>query len=119
MMEIILGEGIGQELKCRPMPAMEISAAEHRLGPCEEAAWRAALPVAEETSLDLWQDMLTVRGQPILTPASLAKWQAMDYAAFSVDAAKSHIFLNDQMFEVSIANTPTLLNPLLDKTSAQ
>jgi enoyl-CoA hydratase/carnithine racemase len=28
---------------------MEISATEHRLGPCEEAAWRAALPIAEET----------------------------------------------------------------------
>jgi hypothetical protein len=51
MMEIILGEGIGQELKSRPMPAMEISAAEQRLGPCEEAVWRAALLVAEETSI--------------------------------------------------------------------
>jgi len=60
-----------------------------------------------------------MRGQPILTPASLATWQAMDYAAFSVDAAKSFVFLNDQTFEVSIANTSTLLSPLLDILSEQ
>ncbi|MET4239752.1 AAA family ATPase [Bradyrhizobium sp. RT10b] len=76
-------------------------------------------PLGKKRTLDLWQDMLTMRGHPILTPASLAKWQAMDYAAFSVDAAKSFVFLNDQTFEVSIANTPTLLMPLLDILSEQ
>jgi putative ATP-dependent endonuclease of OLD family len=76
-------------------------------------------PLGKRRTLDLWQDMLTMRGHPILTPASLATWQAMDYAAFSVDAAKSFVFLNDQTFEVSIANTPTLLSPLLDILSEQ
>jgi putative ATP-dependent endonuclease of OLD family len=76
-------------------------------------------PLGKKRTLDLWQDMLTMRGQPILTPASLATWQAMDYAAFSVDAAKSFVFLNDQTFEVSIANTSTLLSPLLDILSEQ
>jgi putative ATP-dependent endonuclease of the OLD family len=76
-------------------------------------------PLGKKRTLDLWQDMLTLRGQPILTPASLAKWEAMDYASFSVDAAKSLVFLNDQTFEVSIANTPILLSPLLDILSEQ
>jgi putative ATP-dependent endonuclease of OLD family len=76
-------------------------------------------PLGKKRTLDLWQAMLTMRGQPILTPASLATWEVMDYAAFSVDAAKSFVFLNDQTFEVSIANTPTLLSPLLDILSEQ
>ncbi|TIV66233.1 MAG: ATP-dependent endonuclease, partial [Mesorhizobium sp.] len=71
-------------------------------------------PLGRKRTLDLWQDMLAIRGQPLLTPPQLAKWEAMDHAAFSVDAAKSHVFLNDQTFEVSVANTPTLLQPLLD-----
>ena len=31
-----------------------------------------------------------------------------------MNAAKSNIFLNDRTFEVSVANTPALLKPLLD-----
>ena len=71
-------------------------------------------PLGRKRTLDLWQDMLTIRGQPLLTPPQLAKWEAMDHAAFSVDAAKTRVFLNDQTFEVSVANTPALLHPLLD-----
>ncbi|MER9758194.1 hypothetical protein NKJ46_33495 [Mesorhizobium sp. M0166] len=63
--------------------------------------------------------MLTIRGLPPLMPAQLAKWEAMDHAAFSADAAKSGIFLNDQTFEVSVAKTPGLLQPLLDILSEQ
>ena len=71
-------------------------------------------PLGRKRTLDLWQDMLTIRGQPLLSPPQLAKWEAMDHAAFSVDAAKTRVFLNDQTFEVSVANTPALLHPLLD-----
>lgn len=70
--------------------------------------------LGKKRTFDLWQDMLAVRGKPVLTAANLAKWEAMDYAAFSTDAAKSGIFLNERTFEVSVANTPGLLNPLLD-----
>ena len=76
-------------------------------------------PLGKKRTLDLWQDMLAVRGQPLLTTAQLAPWEAMDHAAFSAGAAESSIFLNEQTFEVSIANTPTLLNPLLDILSEQ
>ncbi|MBL8598969.1 MAG: AAA family ATPase [Devosia sp.] len=71
-------------------------------------------PLGRKRTLDLWQDMLTIRGQAVLSPAQLATWEVMDYAAFSVDAAKTRVFLNDRTFEVSIANTSELLRPLLD-----
>ena len=78
-----------------------------------------APPLGKKRTFDLWQDMLAARGKPMLTATDLAKWQAMDYPAFSVDAAKSGIFLNEQTFEVSIANTPVLLGPLLDILTEQ
>ena len=76
-------------------------------------------PLGKKRTLDLWQDMLTIRGRPLLTTQQLAHWEAMDFVVFSADAAKSAIFLNDQTFEVSIANTPALLQPLLDILSEQ
>lgn len=76
-------------------------------------------PLGKKRTFDLWQDMLALRGKPPLTPADLARWEASDHAAFSVDAAKSGIFLNEQTFEVSVANTPALLGPLLDILSEQ
>lgn len=71
-------------------------------------------PLGRKRTLDLWQDMLTIRGKPIFTQPQLVKWESMDFASFSVDAAKTHVFLNDRTFEVSIASTPELLGPLLD-----
>jgi putative ATP-dependent endonuclease of OLD family len=76
-------------------------------------------PLGKKRTFDLWQDMLALRGKPPLTAADLARWEASDHAAFSVDAAKSGIFLNEQTFEVSVANTPALLGPLLDILSEQ
>lgn len=49
-------------------------------------------PLGKKRTLDLWQDMLAVRGQPLLTTAQLAPWEAMDHAAFSAGATKSSIF---------------------------
>jgi putative ATP-dependent endonuclease of OLD family len=71
-------------------------------------------PLGMKRTLDLWQDILTIRAQPVLSPPQRAQWEALEYATFSVEAAKSNIFLNDQTFEVSVANTPALLHPLLD-----
>lgn len=76
-------------------------------------------PLGKKRTFDLWQDMLAVRGKPLLTTADLARWEASDYAAFSADAAKSGIFLNERTFEVSVANTQALLDPLLDILSEQ
>jgi putative ATP-dependent endonuclease of OLD family len=71
-------------------------------------------PLGRKRTLDLWQDILTIRGQPLFTPPQRAQWEALEYTTFSVEAAKSNIFLDDQTFEVSVANTAALLHPLLD-----
>lgn len=42
------------------------------------------------------------------------KWETADFASFSAGWARAGIFLNDQTFEVAIANTPNLLGALLD-----
>jgi putative ATP-dependent endonuclease of OLD family len=76
-------------------------------------------PLGKKRTLDLYEDMLTIRGQALLSPSQRAQWEGLDYSAFSVEAAKSSVFLNDQTFEVSVANTPALLQPLLDILSEQ
>ncbi|MBP0440331.1 ATP-dependent nuclease [Tianweitania sediminis] len=76
-------------------------------------------PLGKKRTMDLWADMLTIRGKPPLTPAQLAEWEGKDYAAFSAGAMKTRVFLNERTFEVSVANTPALLEPLLDILSEQ
>jgi len=71
-------------------------------------------PLGRKRTIDLWEAMLQVRGKPPLTPAQHAEWNAKAYAELAATAAGSGIFLNDQTFEVSVANTPWLLSPLLD-----
>lgn len=76
-------------------------------------------PLGKKRTLDLWQDMLEVRGQPALSAAQLLPWEGTEYGPFSTAAAGAGIFLNDQTFEISVANTPALLGPLLDVLSEQ
>jgi putative ATP-dependent endonuclease of the OLD family len=70
-------------------------------------------PLGKKRTIDLWVDVLQVRGQPPLHPAHRMQWEAMDFPTFSATWESAGIFLNSQTFEVSIANTPTLLMPLL------
>lgn len=71
-------------------------------------------PLGKKRTLDLWDDVLRVRGQPPVSAAQRTAWEALDFAAFASTWAGAGIFLNDQTFEVSIANTPSLLTPLLN-----
>ncbi|CEG10435.1 recombination protein F [Afipia felis] len=71
-------------------------------------------PLGRKRTIDLWAAMLQVRGKPPLTPAQHMEWNVKPYPEFATTAAGSGIFLNDQTFEVSVANTPALLVPLLD-----
>lgn len=71
-------------------------------------------PLGRKRTIDLWHDMFEVRRQPAMTPAQRAEWETKSFADFAPAAANSGVFLNDRTFEVSIANTPALLNPLLD-----
>jgi putative ATP-dependent endonuclease of the OLD family len=71
-------------------------------------------PLGKKRTIDLWEDFLQVRGQPPLHPTQRAQWEAMDFPAFSAAWASAGIFLNDRTFEVSVADTPALLTPLLN-----
>jgi putative ATP-dependent endonuclease of the OLD family len=71
-------------------------------------------PLGRKRTIDLWQDMVEVRRQPAMTPTQRAEWETKSYTDFAPAAANSGVFLNDRTFEVSIANSPALLNPLLD-----
>lgn len=68
-------------------------------------------PLGKARALDIWDAFASVTGQ---APSVRAQWDATDYAAFSKAWESSGTFLNDQTFEVSVANTPALLGALLD-----
>lgn len=71
-------------------------------------------PLGKARTLDIWDAYAEVTGQAKLTVAQRAQWDASDFAAFSAAWAPAGIFLNDQTFEVSVANTPGLQAALLD-----
>ena len=76
-------------------------------------------PLGKKRTLDLWDEVLKVRRQPPVTPTQRVEWEGLDFAAFATTWASAGIFLNDLTFEVSVANTPSLLMPLLDILDAQ
>ncbi|MDR9774707.1 AAA family ATPase [Rhizobium hidalgonense] len=71
-------------------------------------------PLGRKRVIDLWQDILAVRGKAPMAPEGRASWEAKPYAELADAAARTGIYLNEQTFEVSVANTPGLLIPLLD-----
>ncbi|WP_036577749.1 ATP-dependent nuclease [Brucella anthropi] len=76
-------------------------------------------PLGRKRVIDLWQDILGVRGKPPMTPEGRAPWEAKPYVDLAAAAVGTGIFLNEQTFEVSIGNTPGLLTPLLDILNEQ
>lgn len=76
-------------------------------------------PLGMARTLDIWDALASITGQTALTPEARAHWAASDFAAFSKGWENAGIFLNDQTFEVSVANTPALLGALLDILSEQ
>lgn len=68
-------------------------------------------PLGKARALDIWDAYASVTGQ---APSVRDAWDATDFEAFSKAWEVSGIFLNEQTFEVSVANTPTLLDALLD-----
>ncbi len=71
-------------------------------------------PLGKARTLGIWDAYCGVTGTPPLTPEQRAQWQAADFAGFSAGWAQAGIFLNDQTFEISVANTPGLQAALLD-----
>lgn len=71
-------------------------------------------PLGKARTLNIWHAYTSVSGKPELSADQWAQWQAADFAAFSASWAQAGIFLNEQTFEISVANEPTLLNAMLD-----
>lgn len=76
-------------------------------------------PLGKARTLGIWDAIASVTGQLALTPEARAQWEAADFGAFSKGWENAGIFLNEQTFEVSVANTPVLLGALLDILSEQ
>lgn len=71
-------------------------------------------PLGKARTLDIWDAYAQVTGQTKMTVAQRSQWDASDFAAFSAAWSPAGIFLNDQTFEVAVANTPGLQAALLD-----
>jgi len=71
-------------------------------------------PLGKTRALGIWDAYCAVSGTTPLSPSDRAMWEAADYPTFSAGWAQAGIFLNEQTFEVAIANTPHLLGTLLD-----
>ncbi|PZA10768.1 ATP-dependent endonuclease [Rhodopseudomonas palustris] len=70
-------------------------------------------------TLDIYRDYIQSGYAAAVAPAQWQQWEAMDFAGFGSAFATFGVFLNDHTFEVSVANTLTLRNPLLDILEAQ
>lgn len=71
-------------------------------------------PLGKARTLGIWDAFCEVSGRPPLTTVQRTHWAVADFASFSTFWASAGIFLNDQTFEVAVANTPGLLEALLD-----
>jgi putative ATP-dependent endonuclease of OLD family len=71
-------------------------------------------PLGKARTLGIWDAYCAVSGNAALKTEDRTRWETADYAAFSSGWAPAGIFLNDQTFEVAVANTPDLLPALLD-----
>jgi putative ATP-dependent endonuclease of OLD family len=76
-------------------------------------------PLGKARTLGIWDAFCAASGAAPLAPANRARWEAADFATFSAALASAGIFLNDQTFEVAVANTPNLLGALLDILDGQ
>ena len=71
-------------------------------------------PLGKARTLEICDARRQILGQKPLTAEERAQWDVADFANFSTSWATVGTFLNDQTFEVAIANTPDLLSVLLD-----
>lgn len=62
----------------------------------------------------IWDARCEVNNGTKITDEIKDKWGEIDFNKFSTAWAKTGVFLNDETFEVEIANTPNLGNMLLD-----
>ncbi|RAX07337.1 ATP-dependent nuclease [Photorhabdus bodei] len=71
-------------------------------------------PLGKARTLGIWDAYCEVIGKAKLAQTERLEWEATDFSNFSKGWEGVGIFLNDQTFEVSVANTSQLLRALLD-----
>ncbi|WP_250460297.1 ATP-dependent nuclease [Microbulbifer litoralis] len=71
-------------------------------------------PLGKARTLGIYDAYCEVSGAPPLTPENRMWCETADFASFNEWWAEAGIFLNEQTFEVAVANTPNLLQALLD-----
>ncbi|MBG6143972.1 putative ATP-dependent endonuclease of OLD family [Labrenzia sp. EL_142] len=76
-------------------------------------------PLGKARTLDIWNAYASAVGKEALSAEQRTTWDASDFATFSKAWEPSGVFLNEQTFEVSVANNPDLLGTLLDILSDQ
>lgn len=79
----------------------------------------ARQPLGIERALGIWDAHCKVSGKPPLSPTQRAHWSNVDFTTFCAQWSRSGIFLNNQTFEVAVANTPSLQGALLAILSEQ
>lgn len=71
-------------------------------------------PLGKARTLGIWDAYCAVSEATPLMASDRASFEAADFASFSQSWVPAGIFLNDQTFEVAVANTSNLLGALLD-----
>ncbi|NWO07076.1 MAG: AAA family ATPase [Alteromonadaceae bacterium] len=77
------------------------------------------LPLGKTRTIKIWDAYCEATHNTPLTAAERIKWQNADYCVFSSAWTTAGIFLNEETFEVSVANTPGLQGALLDILNEQ
>lgn len=71
-------------------------------------------PLGRARTVGIWDAYCEVTGTAPLAAADRAWCETADFSTFSEYWGRGGIFLNDQTFEVAVANTPSLQTALLD-----
>lgn len=71
-------------------------------------------PLGIERTLGIWDAYCEVSGRALLSTSERASWSNCDFTRFSSSWSQAGIFLNNQTFEVAVAQTPSLQGALLN-----
>lgn len=70
-------------------------------------------PLGKARTLGIYDAWCEAVGAPPMNPTDIASWEKADFKTFSEGWDDLGVFLNEQTFEISVANTPDLRDALL------
>lgn len=76
-------------------------------------------PLGKARTLGIWDAFCEVTSAKPLDIATRKEWEALSFEEFKNGWSNAGIFLNDQTFEVAVANTPGLQKALLEVLNEQ